>query len=151
MHRQSRAHRILLDIAHAREQMPARVHGRGVVGFFPERFLLTVSRDEMLRVARRKCRHQARGTVGAHGRKQQVHVIAHQRIGVHRAVLALRAFAQRLEIGGAVWRAGKAGAALASALHDVQRGVGFFRAGKARHGKPNNAASRGAVDSARRR
>jgi len=35
---------------------------------------------------------------------------------------------------GAVSRAGKAGAALAGALHDVQRGVGFFGAGEARHG-----------------
>src|SRR6266581_5685156 len=76
-----------------------------------------------------------------------MYVVSHQRISVDRALGPRRAFAQRLEIGGAVSRAGKAGAAFASALHDVQRGVGFFRAGKARHGTPNNAASHGGVDS----
>jgi len=78
-------------------------------------------------------------------------MIAHQRIGVDRALRTRRAFAQRLEIGGAVSRAGKAGATFASALHDVQRGVRFFGAGKARHGTRNNAAGRGGVDPAPRR
>src|SRR6267378_8644002 len=75
-------------------------------------------------------------------------MIAHQRIGVDRALFTLGALAQCPQIRRAVHRAGETSRAFASALHDVQRGVGFLRAGEARHGTPNNAAGCGAVDAA---
>jgi hypothetical protein len=77
-----------------------------------------------------------------------MHVVTHQRIGVDRALGARGGFAQRIKIGGAIARAGKAGRAGATALHDVQGGVGFFRAGEARHGQ-DNAARSGGVDPTR--
>ncbi len=146
MRGESRAHRVLLDVAHAREQVPARVHGGSIVGLVPHRILVTVRLCEVARIACGDGWHQSRRARGASRREEQMHMISHQRISVDCALRTRRAFAQRLEIGDAVSRAGKAGATFASALHDVQRGVGFFRAGKARHGTPNNAASRGGVD-----
>src|SRR5438445_4586183 len=146
MRGESRAYRVLLDVAHAREEMRSRVHGRGVVGFLPYADFVATDLREVVRVAGGDRWHQARGALRAQRLEEQMHMIAHQRISVDRALCTRRAFAQRLEIGGAVSCAGKAGAALASALHDVQRGVGFFRTGKARHGTPYNAASRGGVD-----
>ena len=112
---------------------------------------MAVGRREVARIAGGDRRHQARGGTRALGREEQVHVVAHQSVSVDRALGTQRAFAERLEIGGAVSCAGKAGAALASTLHDVQRGVGFFGAGEARHGTANNAAGRGGVDPALRR
>src|SRR5438270_6866 len=75
-----RAHRILLDVAHAREQMRSRVHGRGVVGFVPHRVLVAVGPREVMRVARGDRGHQARRACGARRREEQMHVISHQRI-----------------------------------------------------------------------
>jgi len=134
MRGEPRAHRVLFDVTHAREEVPARVHGRGVVGFLPHRVFVTVGRREVARVASGDRGHQARRACGARKGHEQVHVVSHQGVGVNSASGTRRAFAQRLEIGGAVSCAGKAGAAFASALHDVQCGVGFFGAGEARHG-----------------
>ncbi len=53
MRGESRAHRVLVDVTHAREQMRSRVHRRGVVGFLPHAVLVAVGRREVVRIAAR--------------------------------------------------------------------------------------------------
>src|SRR5262249_25913241 len=79
--------------------------------------------------------HEPRRAPRALRGEEQVHVVAHERVGVDGARLPRGASAKRREVGGAVLRAGKTGAALAPALHDVQRGVSLLGAGKARHNR----------------
>jgi len=134
MRGESRAHRVLLDIAHAREQIPPRVDRRRIVAFLPHRVRVTVSRREVARIAFDDRRHQARGACCARRCEKQVHVVSHQGVGVNGAFLALCASTQCVEIGGAIARAGKTSRTSTTALHHVQRSVGFFGAGKTRHG-----------------
>ena len=82
--------------------MPPRVHRRCVVGFLPHQVRVTVRRREVAGVAFGDRGHQARSALRAHRREEQMHVIAHQRIGVDCALGAPRAFAQRLEVGRAI-------------------------------------------------
>ena len=144
---ESCAHRVLLDVTHGGEEVAPRLHRRRVVSFLPQRVVVPVGGAQVTRVTSGERGHQPRSAVRVDGREEQVHMIAHQRVSVDRALGPRRAFAQRFEVGGAVSCAGKAGAAFASALHDVQCGVGFFGTGKARHAR-NNAAGRGGVDPA---
>src|SRR5690348_10766693 len=129
------AHRILLDVAHAREHLRPRVYGRGVVGFLPYRSLVAVLEREIAGVARGNRGHQARRPPLALRGEEEVHVVSHQGVGVDRAAGPRGAFAQHPEIGGAVSAAGKARAALVTALDHVKRTVSFFGTSEAHHGQ----------------
>jgi len=141
------AHRVLFDVAHAREQVAAHMNWRGVVALLPDGILVRVLVLQVARIPHRDGRHETCRAVFADRGQQQMHVVAHQRIGVYRAMLLLRTLTQGAQVRSAILRAGEARATREPLLDDVQRGVRFLRAGKARHAK-SNAARRGAVDCA---
>ena len=86
---QARAHRVQLDVAHAGEQVPPRLKRQRFDALLPERAAALMRLVGVARVALGKRAHQARGAFRPRRRQQQVHVVAHQHVGVHGAAEAL--------------------------------------------------------------
>ncbi len=105
------------------------MHRRAVEALLPDRAVAAVRFGEVAGVAFGGRAHEARRAAFARRRDEQVHVVPHQRVGVHRAGAACGTLAQPFEVGEAVARAGKAGRE--RALHDVQGDAGFFGTRKA--------------------
>jgi hypothetical protein len=63
--------------------------------------------------------HQQRGTVAALGREQQMHVIGHQHVGMHRAAETAREFAQMGQVEAVVLFGEEAHRTIVAPLDDV--------------------------------
>lgn len=65
--------------------------------------------------------HKVKYSNALPGRKQQVNMVGHERVGMQRTVFLLKRLAQPVQIGLIIFFVKKTGFAIVSALHDVQR------------------------------
>ena len=80
-------------------------------------------------------RYFARGV----GADEQVHMIAHQHIGVDAQAVSCCTLAQQTQIVAAIFVIQKNGAAIDAALRDVERYAGDLQASLARHGRTESS------------
>ena len=93
---------IELDIAIAAKQVGFRVDEAGLVAALPQRAAAAVSRIEGRDICSPQFSHHARDSPCGFRRNQQVHVVAHQHIGVDPAAVARSGLTQHPSISAAV-------------------------------------------------
>jgi hypothetical protein len=101
-----------LDIARAGEQIALAVGKARAEAPRPERAAAAIAAVDVVRMGLRQMLHQQRAALRGRRRVQQMHVVRHQAIGVHRAVEALGEAPQMLQIEGVVRRFEEAGRAI---------------------------------------
>ena len=89
----------------------------------------------MLHVTLAEIFHQESAAIGGLRRQQQVNVVGHQAIGVHRAAELAGKIAKQREIERIIVLGEEAGATVVAALDDMDRhfGHGYARAARHRH------------------
>ena len=110
------------------------IHDRArFVASFPERPRPSIAFVDVAHIAAPQRLHQAGDLSRGHRRDQQMHVVGHQHVGMHAAVLPAGDVAQVLEVADAVDVCEEAGLAVVAALDDVLRDSGQVDAGLAGH------------------
>lgn len=93
----------------------------------------------VLHMALPRMLHQQSRAVGALRREQQMHVVGHEAIGVHRAFERGSQLAHMRKVARLVIAGNEAGAAVVAALDDVDRHLGHGDAGMTRHPRASRA------------
>lgn len=132
-------HRIELDIPIRGEQVVIRVDQAGLEASFPQRSAASMATVEGSDVSLTQLTHGQRYLARGFGADEQVHMIAHQHVGVDAQAVSCCTFAQQAQIVAAVFVIQKDGAAIDPALRDVERYAGDLKASLARHGRTESS------------
>ena len=127
------ANRVELDIPIRGEQVAVRVDQTGFEASFPQRSSASMATVESGDISLTQLAHAQRYLAGPVGTDEQVHVIAHQNVGVDAQAVARGALAQQTEIVAPVFVIQKDGTSIDPTLGDVERYPGNFQASLARH------------------
>lgn len=126
-------HRIEFDVTAARQKVRPRVHQTCLVAPFPQGARATVATIEQPGIVPRERMHQARQGSLLARRHQQVHVVAHQYIGMQPAPKSPQHLPQALQVALAVEIIQKAWQSIVAPLHHMLRNAGKIKARLASH------------------
>ena len=129
------AHRVEVDVPYAAQQVIGVIDQAGLVAAFPQGASAAVPGVEQSHVVPAQLLHHPPECAEFRRRRQQVHVVVHQHVGVQAAAGGVQCFAQQLAIARAVFVVQEAGQAIVAALHDVLRDAGQVEAWEAGHAR----------------
>ena len=127
------AHRVEFDIPVGGQQVAIRVDQAGFEAPFSQGSGASMAAVECGDIGLSKLAHGQRHLTGFPGADEQVHVVAHEDIGVDFQPMFRGAFGQQTQIVAAVVVIQKDGASIDSALRDVERYTRNFQASLAWH------------------
>jgi hypothetical protein len=136
------ANRIQFDIPVARQDVPGRFDQAGLVPALPQAAGSLMLSIEVMGIALRQHVHQCRASCGATRRQEQMHVIAHEAVGVNGATGLLRDIAQQSQVNKMIAFLPKTDHAIVAALNNVDGKVRHDQAWLARHNVDNGAGVR---------
>ena len=128
-----RAHRIEFDIAVAAQQVGLVIDQAGFVTAFPKGAGAAIAVVDVAHVAPAQRLHHARHQSAGDRRHQQMDVVGHQHIRVHRTAFAQGDLAQLAEVTVMIGVGEEARLPIVSALDDVLRNTGKVESGLAWH------------------
>lgn len=124
---------IEFDMAVAVHDVVATVDRTGLVATFPQCAAAVIPVIDVADIAPAKRLQRARDGVRLLRGQQQVHMVGHQHVGMHRTAFAQGGFAQQRAITEVVRLDEEAGLAAVAALQDMLRDVGKINAWRAGH------------------
>lgn len=127
------SHRIELDVAAACQEVRSRVHQARLVAPFPQRARATVAAIEQPGIVACKGMHQPRQRPCLTRCQQQVHMVAHQHIGVQPATEPPQRLPQALQVALTVKIIHKTRQPVVAPLHHVLRNTGKIKTRLASH------------------
>lgn len=130
-----RAQGIEFDVAVAVHQVVAAVHDAGFVAPFPECAGTVVGLIDVADVPSPERLQGPRDGACALRGEEQVHVVRHQHVGVHRTAFALGDLLQFPPVAEVVGFGEEAGLAIVATLHDMLGKAGEIDAKRAGHGE----------------
>lgn len=116
--------RIELDVAVAGKNVAFAIHEARLVAPLPQSAAAPVPGIEQADVPAPESLHHPTDVAGGRWRRQQVHVVVHQDIGMEAHAAGREQFAQQLQVAQPVAVIEEAGQAVVAALHDVLRDPG---------------------------
>src|SRR5688572_21935985 len=119
----ARAHRIELDVAIAGHYVSAGLGNAGTEAAFPKRAGPIVPPVEIQDIGSAEVAHQQPTSLRTRRGDQEMHVVRHEAVSMHLALVLHRELPQGAEVSQVVAVMRKARVAVVSALNDVQRHI----------------------------
>lgn len=128
------SNRVEFDVAVRGEQVAIRVDQAGLETSFPQRSAASMAAVECGDIGLAELAHGQRHRSWLAGADEQMHVVAHQHVGVDAQAVSCRALAKQAKVMATILVVQKDGATIDPALRDVERDAGDIQASLAGHG-----------------